>query len=128
MLSLKEAFESYKQNPGSGVKTLSEIVEGLVINSAKKMAAKSWISKGAVKGNIVDILDEMANAKSCKNALAAIGGARSYISEYRNTSHHIPKNKKQAYKKYQDCLHGFREGIKKIQSFRDALKNIGINI
>lgn len=127
-LRLKDAFESYKHNPGSGVKDLSEVIEALILDAGKKAAKKCWITKGAVKGSLATLLDEMTAAKQCHKAKAAIGGARSYIYDYRNTSHHIPRNKKQAYKKYNDCLHAFRDGIKRIQSFRDAFKNIGINV
>lgn len=125
---LKEVFDSYNHNAGGGVKDLTEIVEALVIEAGKKVAYKGWIDKKETKGSSAQILDAMFGASSCQNAKAAIGGARSYIKEYRHTSHHFPKNKKQAYKKYRDCLHAFRDGIKRLHEFRSAMKDLGINI
>ena len=125
---IKEAFESYNQNAGGGVRELTEIMEGLVLDAGKKMASKTWIDKKATQGPLADMLDAMAATPKCRNAAAAIGGARSYMSEYRNPSHHPPRNEREAYTKYRDCLHAFRDGIKTIQKFRSAMKNLGINV
>lgn len=125
---LKDAYENYNHNSGAGVKALTEIVEELVINAGKKMVTKNWINQKTLNGPLANLLDGMTSANQCRGAIAAIGGARSYISDYRNTSHHVPRNKKQAFQKFRDCLHAFRDGLKKIQNFRTAMKNLAINI
>jgi len=128
-LRLKEAFDTYCQNAGSGVKELTEIVEGIVLNVGKKVAKRGWIDRGILKkGSASKILDAMLEAKQCRNALHSIAGARSYIKDYRHIAHHFPRNKRQAYTKYRTCQHAFREGIKRIRSFRDALKHLGMRI
>lgn len=125
-IKIKEAYESYNNNAGSGVKELTEIAEGLVNEFAKKAARKGFISNADANGGMAKILDKMILEPKFKKAIAAIGGIRSYYKEYRNTAHHAPKSMKDADKKYRDCLHGFREGLRKIENFRSAMKNIGI--
>ena len=72
-------------------------------------------------------LDALYNAKQFKNVRGAIGGARSYISAYRNPGHHWPRNTKKAYEKYAACRHAFLEGIKQIQRFREAMRSVSLS-
>lgn len=127
-LRLREAFSRYNSNPGSGLQELSEVAEGLIINTGKKLSSKGWIGKVTANTTPAWILDEMTVSKQCKGAIASVGGMRSFMKDYRNTAHHVPKNKTQAYKKYQDCQHGFREGLKRIKSFLESLKALGVSV
>jgi len=126
-LRIRDAFQNYELNAGAGVSQLSEIVEALAISAAKGANTKGWLSVNLTLP-VARILDEMFACPQLKSAAAAIGGARSYISVYRNAAHHPPRSKKAAYIKYRDCQHGFREGIRRILDFRDSMKKLGIQI
>lgn len=121
------AFEDYKNKPATGVTTLTEVVEGLAKQAAKEAAKKEWITVAEAKGNVADALDAMFQCNSCKNARGAIGGVRSYIANYRNMSHHWPKNKKKAKQRYTECRLAFIEGIRQMRNFRNAMKAIGLS-
>ena len=49
-----------------------------------------------------------------------------FVKECRNLTHHWPKNKKAAHKKYADCRHHFLDGLRTIQAFRTAMKAEGL--
>jgi hypothetical protein len=123
-----QAFETYQHRPPLGVAELSEIAEGLVLKAGREAASKGWVSSGKVgPGKIAQTLDELSGCGNCKDARAALGGMRAFISRYRTASHHFPKNKKQAYVKYRECRHAFLDGIKQIKGFRTAMKRIGLS-
>lgn len=121
-----EAYEDYNAKPVNGVKSLTEVIEGLVTQAGKGAVQKKYLSKSVLGSDVADILDALHDTKECKNARAAIGGVRSHVKEYRNPKHHWPANKKRAYKKYSDCRHAFMDGIKHIQRFRTAMQAIGL--
>jgi hypothetical protein len=125
---LAESFDRYKHNAPSGVADVSEVIEGFVLRAGRDAAKKKFIAAGDVKpGAPAATLAALLASAQGKSAAAAIGGAQSYISMYRNTSHHFPKNKKQAFKKYRDCRHGFLDGLKKVHQFRDAMRGMGLS-
>jgi hypothetical protein len=123
----KDSYDRYLVDPVSGVQHVSEVLEGLVLSAAKATARKKWTGELASKP-LADILDALGDAPQCKQAKAAIGGLRNYVKQYRNPSHHYPKNKQQAYKKYQDAPHAFRDGLKQAHSFRAAMTKIGVTL
>ena len=122
--SASEAFEDYLSKPVNGVKTLSEIVEGMIRKAGRDSAANEGISNAQSRGVPADVLDALHEKHP--QARAAIGGARNFINECRNLSHHWPRNKKDAYKKYAHCRHHFLGGLHTIQAFRKAMKNVGL--
>jgi hypothetical protein len=125
---LVASYQIYKTNAPAGVADITEAVETLVLRAAQDSQKKGWLSAADAKpGKIAATLGAMARAPQFQNAVAAIGGAQGYINRYRNTAHHPPKNKTQAYKKYRDCRHGFLEGIKEIVHFHAAVRNIGLS-
>ena len=124
---LCEAYDDYTTKPVNGVKFLTEIVEGMVISAGKNAINKGYLQNSILKKGTAFILDEMYKAPGCSNARAAIGGVINYNSQIRNLNHHWPKSKKLAYKKYANCRHAFLEGLKQIQHFKQALRNVGLS-
>lgn len=125
---LRGAYTKYNNSAASGVAEITEIAEAFVLKAGRDAVSKGWISASDAKpGNPAGTLAAMADAKQCKNAAAAIAGMQHYISAYRHTAHHPPKNKKQEYKKYRDCRHAFLDGIKIIHSFREAMKSLKLS-
>jgi len=124
----RDAFDKYRNNAVSGLQDLSEIVEGLIYSAAKGAVKEGWATKSLLTKGTADVLDHLATIKECKPAGASIGGVRGFVKQYRNPSHHFPKNKKQALHKYRSAQHGFRDGLKQIPAFRDAMAGIGIKV
>ena len=122
---VSHAFEDYKANPTNGVKSLSEVIEGMITKAGKDSAAKEGITKEESKKNPANVLDSLY--QKYPTARSAIGGARKFNSEYRNLIHHWPKNKKDSYKKFNSCKHQFLEGLQTIQSLRKSMKDIGLS-
>ncbi|MYA37108.1 MAG: hypothetical protein F4193_06925 [Candidatus Dadabacteria bacterium] len=119
-----EAFQDYRANPLNGVKTLSELVESMIMKAGQDSAKLGGITRTQSKAALADVLDALYG--EYPPARAAIGGARNFIREYRNLAHHSPRNKKDAYKKCTDCKHHFLEGLRTIQTFRNAMKNVDL--
>ena len=124
---VSEAFDDYCNKPVNGVKSLSEVIEGLVTQAGNDVVRKGCLSKKQLGSGVAEALDALYNVQQYKNIRAAIGGARSHISVYRNLSHHWPKNKRKAHEKYGNCRHAFLDGIKQIQQFREAMKSVGLS-
>lgn len=130
---IKTAYDTYNQNPISGLEDITKIVEGIVFNVASKLVTKGDIPSFSPKISLSNILANMANVASSNKSdlrgqLPAIGGFQSYVKEFRNPAHHEPKSKKEAKKLLTDCEAGFTEGIRKISVFVTAFKDYGISV
>jgi hypothetical protein len=130
---LVEAFTKYAHSPPSGVADVTEVMEGVIVKAVGAAKRKGWLTGNEARGDIAKLLINMQDKKKPDSdqkqfgpALAAIGSAQGYMSQWRNASHHFPKNAKAAAKKYRDCRHGFIEGIKQINNFRTAMGNLGL--
>lgn len=121
-----ETYEDYNGKPVNGVKSLTEVLEGLVTKAGNDAVRKKYLKKADLGNGAANDLDALHDTKQLKSARAAIGGVRSHIKEYRNPKHHWPANKKKAYQKYSDCRHAFMDGIKHIQRFRTAMRAVGL--
>ena len=122
-----ETFEDYNNKPVNGVKSLTEIVEGMVMQAGKDAVQKGYLSNTALGSTTASTLQALRSADECNNANSAIGGVEGHHSMYRNLNHHWPKNKKKAYEKYSICRHAYLDGIKHIKRFRAAMKEAGLS-
>jgi hypothetical protein len=124
---LVESFDRYIHSPPTGVADVAEVLEGFILKAGKEAAKKGWIDAKFAKGQTpASTLDAMQAASQFGNSMAAIGSVRGYVAEYRNVSHHFPKNKEQAAKKYRECRHAFLDGLKRVNSFRASMKARGL--
>lgn len=121
-----EAFDEYQSHPVNGVKSLSEIVEGLVQGTAKQAIAKGYISGVTSTDPLGRVLSKMQVAQEFRRIQAEVGAVRVYVRECRNLSHHWPRSRKKAYEKYVECRHAFLEGTRHLRRFREAVKGVGL--
>ncbi|MYH32594.1 MAG: hypothetical protein F4010_01235 [Cenarchaeum sp. SB0669_bin_11] len=121
-----DAFEQYKRSPVDGVKEISEILEGLVQQATHDAIQRNYVDGSLRNSPIAFILDTFFGESRFQNFRAAIGGSRSYYSEYRNPSSHWPRGRQAAYAKYSECRHAFLDGLVHISRFRQAMKDIGL--
>lgn len=125
---LRIAYETYNSSPTSGVANLGEIVEGACLSAKKAIIKKGWSSNNQMGNTLADHFNCMTSISQMTNAISSVSRMRGFVAVYRNTAAHRPKSRKQAYQKYNDCQHAFREGIKALQYFTGQLKNLGISI
>jgi hypothetical protein len=125
---LVESYDRYNHSAPTGVADVAEVIEGFILKAGKEAVKKAWIPAAKAKpGQPAATLDAMQASPQFITAAADIGSVRWYVSEYRNTSHHFPKNKAQAAVKYRDCRHAFIDGLKRINTFRNAMKARGLS-
>ena len=122
---VREAFDDYTTKPTNGVKSLSELVEGMIRKAGQDSARKKTMTQKAAKGSVSKVLDELHT--HYPSARPAIGGARKFFNECRNPAHHWPTTKKASHQKYVDCRHHFLEGLRTVQAFRQAMKAVGLS-
>lgn len=123
----KDCFDLYKHNAPAGVANLAEQLEALIMRAAKDAAKKHWITRSEAGGNLSTVLTSLQNAPQFRSADTVIAAAKMYVQRYRNPSHHVPRNKKQAYRKYYDCRHGFLDGVRNMQDFSDQMRSLGLS-
>jgi len=123
-----EAFDRYVHSPPTGVADIAEVLEGFILKAGREAAKKNWIkSNDARPGAPAATLDAMQVASQFGASMAAIGSVRFFVAEYRNTSHHFPKNAEQAATKYRECRHAFLDGLKRVNAFRNSMKDRGLS-
>jgi hypothetical protein len=96
------------------------------MRAARDAAKKGWIMKGQSKGKLANVLVALQAAPQFANADTVISAARMFVQRYRNPAHHVPKDKKSAYRKYRDCRHAFLDGLRNMRDFKDAMKALGL--
>jgi len=123
-----EAYDLYNVNAPAGVANITEILEGVVLKAGQDAVRKKLINKSDARpGFTAQTLNAMVSSGKFNNKAAALGGCQSYVSRWRNTAHHFPKDKKQAMKKYRECRFAFVSGMKEIKEFRTAMKDCGLS-
>jgi len=123
----RECFDLYRHNAPAGVANLAEQVEGLIVRAGRDAAKKGWITAAQSKDSLANLLVSLQGAAQFKNADTVLSAARMYVQRYRNVAHHVPKNKKQAYRKYRDCRHAFLDGLRTMRDFKDAMNSLGLS-
>lgn len=125
---LVEAFDRYNHSAPTGVADVAEVLEGFILKAGREAAKKTWIQQNQARpGQPAATLDAMQAAPQFAASMAAIGSVRGYVAEYRNTSHHFPKDKAQAARKYRECRHAFLDGLKRVSSFRSSMRERGLS-
>jgi len=127
-LSASSAFIAYKNNPGNGVAEISQTIESAILNVKKIVIKKGWASNTSMGNTVSEHLNCMMGLNDLKTARAGLGGLIRFVAEYRNTAAHPPKNAKQAFQKYYECQHAFRDGVKCLKTFCEQMKNLKINV
>jgi hypothetical protein len=110
-VKFRSAHETYVTNAGQGLQQSGQLVEGLIQSIAGQSAKKGIIAVNVSKKDLADVIDALYQTNEFKNHRAALGGARDFIKEFRNTASHAPKSAKQAADKFRKCKAGFLDGI-----------------
>jgi len=132
-VEFKKAHSSYLANAGQGLQLAGQIVEGLVNAIAAKAAKDRTIpdrinGKPLSRADLADVIDALYETSKFKNHRAALGLARSFIKEFRNTASHAPRSAQQAVEKIKKCKVGFLEAIRVAVKLREVVRLLGYKI
>jgi hypothetical protein len=110
-VALKGAYQTYETNEGQGLQQAGQIVESVINSIARQAANRGDISTAVLASPLADIIDELYQSKTFKPHRAALGDARSFTKDFRNTASHPPKDARDAAKKIRKCKAGFLNAI-----------------
>ena len=123
-VAFTQAHVTYSADVGQGLQKAGQIVEALVHSISASAAKKNVITPAQCNGKPADEIDALYPTPTFRDHRAALGGARNFIKEFRNTASHPQKTAKQAAQKVMKCKAGFLQGIeitKKLRHVAQAL-------
>lgn len=126
-VAFRSAHGSFHVDEGQGLQKAGQIVEA-IINTIAQAAVKGGL---AVTGSTpADKIDSLYILNDFKSHRAALGGAREFVREYRNTASHPARTAKEAVDKIRKCRSGFFDAIRTAKNLSEvaAAKNYRLNI
>jgi hypothetical protein len=127
-MKFEEAHDTYLTNEGQGLQQAGQIVEGIIASIATRAATRRAITPAQARGKLANVIDSLYAANTFKNHRAALGGARDFVKDFRNTASHPPKNVKGAAQKIKKCRTGFLDGVGVAEKLYTVAKNKGYKI
>lgn len=110
-VAFRSALDVYHANEGQGLQEAGQIVEAIISSLATQATKKGVITSATLGKALAFQIDDLYAAGTFQNHRAALGGARDYIKEFRNTASHPPKTAKHAAEKIRKCRKGFLDAI-----------------
>jgi hypothetical protein len=127
-VKFRGAYSTYKTNIVQGLQEAAQIVEAVIICIAGQAAATGIVSKSTSKKATAKIIDVLYNTTAFANHRAALGGARSFVREYRNPPSHPARTPKEAAERIRKCKAGFFEALRVAAELRSVIHNLGYRV
>lgn len=133
-VALRAAHETYRTNVSQGVQEAGQLIEALIVSLATQSAGAGWVGAGLAKeaaAKIIDslyLLDEPSHKKDFVHKRAALGAARTFVSQYRNVVSHPSRTPKEAINKIRACRKGFLDALGVIVQLQDVLEAKGFKV
>jgi hypothetical protein len=128
-VAFRSAHSSFHVDEGQGLQKAGQIVEAMVNTITDAAKRSGLIVPGSAAADKIDSLYALVPFKPHR---AALGGARDFVREYRNTASHPAGSAKEAVDKIRKCRSGFFDAIrtvKNLSEMADAQKyRLNINI
>ena len=124
----RAAYTTYLTNEGQGLQQTGQIVEGLILAIATQAARAGLVATGVPKSSQAKMIDALYACKTFEDHRAALGAARGFVKEFRNTASHAPKNAKQAADKIRKCRIGFLDAIAVSTKLRNVMQAVGYKV
>jgi hypothetical protein len=110
-VEFRSAHDVYHANEGQGLQQAGQIIEAM-ISALAAQAVKKGVVTNATNGRpLASKIDDLYAAGVFQPHRAALGGARDFIKEFRNSASHAPTTAKQAAEKIRKCRKGFLDAI-----------------
>jgi hypothetical protein len=123
----RDAYESYCINEGQGLQQAGQLVEALVLSIAKSAVKSGAVQIGANEA-LATVIDKLYAVGIFSPHRAALGGARDFVKEFRNTASHAPRGAKQAAEKIRKCRIGFLDSVSVCEKLQVVAKSLGYTI
>ena len=127
-VKFRSAYETYATNEGQGLQQSGQLVEGLIQSLAARSVTRGIITSGAAKRDLADVIDALYETRQFRTHRAALGSARNFIREFRNTASHAPRSAKQSAEKIRKCKTGFLDGIRVAKKLYGVAQAMGFPI
>jgi hypothetical protein len=128
-VALRTAHETYKTNVSQGLQEAGQLVEALIVSLAQQSATAGWVGIGLSKeaaSKIIDGLyvleDGASHKKDFVHKRAALGAARTFVSQYRNVVSHPSRTPKEAINKIRKCRKGFLDALNVVTQIQEILE------
>lgn len=115
-----------RTDPEQGLKQAAKTVEALLSCICTQAETAGVIAAGTSGGTASNIVDVLYNTFS--HYRAALGGARSFLREYRNPPSHPAKSAKAAAEKLRKCKAGFFEALRMASELRSVIQALGYRV
>jgi hypothetical protein len=122
----RDAHDTFSVDPGQGLQKAGQIIEALIDCMASGAARAGVVNAGATKGAAAAKIDEMWNP--LKQHRASLGGARSFLKNYRNVASHPASSAKEAMKKINGCRDGFVQAIGIARDLSRDIRTLGYHL
>ena len=127
-VKFKQALDTYLTNEGQGLQESGQIVEALVNSIAKQAVKRGTVPTTAIKNKLADTIDELYAQSAFKSHRAALGSARGFVKEFRNTASHAPQSAIAAANKIKNCRKGFLDAIAMARNLRTVMQALGFKV
>ncbi len=127
-VAFRTAHEIYHTNEGQGLQEAGQIVEGMIASIVEQAVKKNVVPSNVLTKPLAGQIDDLYAQGAFQNHRAALGGARDFIREFRNSASHAPKNAKAAAEKIRKCRKGFLDSIAISIKLKAAAAQLGYRI
>jgi len=127
-VKFRSAYSTYQTNIVQGLQEAAQIIEALVICIAQQAETSGRISTGTSRGDAADIIDVLYANAAFRNFRAALGGARSFLREYRNPPSHPARTPKDEADKIRTCKTGLFEALRMAGELRSVIQKAGYRV
>lgn len=121
----RSAHTTYLVNQGQGLQEAGQIVEALVVSLAQQAVRKWSLSNSILNKSAAYMIDDLYNIQQLNAHRAALGGARNFVNNYRNTASHPARSAKMAVNKIRNCRIAFLQSIDHANGLRKAITDSG---
>lgn len=127
-VAFRSAYAVYQTNETQGLQDAGQIVEAILTAISEQAVKKGDLTPASPKQALANRIDDMYSEQKLAGHRAALGGAREFVQEFRNTASHPAKSAKQAAEKIRKCRTGFLDAISVAVKLRTLAKAKGYPI
>lgn len=127
-VAFRSAYAVYQTNETQGLQDAGQIVEAILTSIADQAVKRGDLAATAPGRALANRIDDMYTAQALAGHRAALGGAREFVQEFRNTASHPARTAKEAAEKIRKCRSGFLDAISIASKLRALAKAKGYTI
>ncbi|MCH4555515.1 hypothetical protein ACVILI_000864 [Mesorhizobium sp. USDA 4775] len=124
----RTAYDVYQTNEGQGLQEAGQIVEAIVTSLAEEAHRVGVVPANTLVKPLAFRIDDLYGKNTFQNYRAALGGARQFVQDFRNTASHPARSAKEAAEKIRKCKAGFLDAIGIAVKLRQATHDLGYHL